>query len=307
MTSGQGPNPAKVRVSDVTSKGFVATIVEPVGEDGPHMPMQVSYMAAEPGVYTLTDGRVIEVGTTLTEKKVGSSCDGSSQADEWESIALTPDLFQTTPTIIHGLQTMANLRVRPGIEADKIFFSSAAKDITKTGFKLSLDRSKTNLAGQVTELEEVAWIALEGGEGTISARDGTLVKYMVSTSAAVVKGWGDNAKASVPYAGPEAGGRRRRSIGNNNPVVVTAKASRSGGHGGWTRVLDRDDKAATVVIDEDANCFPNRKHGAEEQVSIVAFEKPFTTVIALPELNQAKCCQTGGSGLQPSGLPAGYN
>jgi len=45
----RGGNPADIRIAQVSTTGFYALIVEPIGMDGPHLDMSVSYMAAEPG------------------------------------------------------------------------------------------------------------------------------------------------------------------------------------------------------------------------------------------------------------------
>lgn len=299
MTSGEGGHPAKVRISDVSSKGFVAVIDEPKGMDGPHIPMQdITFLAAETGVYELTDGRKIEVGSVMTSKEVVFKQCGNPTKDDWDSVSITA-AFDVTPTVLHSLQTSNNMAHTPGLQSDPTWMSSVVKNVDKQKFKVSLDRSIVQDHSPLSGPEEVAWLAIEPGSGSLTGRDGAWIKYAVSTSAAIVNGWGDSSKADVPYGG---------NVGSNSPLVITSKASRNGGHGGWTRILSKDKNSAKVVIDEPTNCKSERTHGMSEQVAIMAFEKAFSSVIALPELNQGRCCASKADGnLVPSGLPRAYN
>ena len=217
MTTKQGGDPAKIRISDVSSKGFSAVVVEPSGSDGPHIPMQkITYLVAETGVYELTDGRKLEVGSIMTSKQVRNEAHcGLTKVDEWESIDLGAT-FEKKPAVIHSLQTMNNMDISAGVEADPGFFSSVVKDVEVNKFKLSIDRTVIKDQRDLSEPEEIAYFAIEQGSGSITARDGTWIKYAVSMSDAVVKGWGDSDKADVKYF-------KTANVGNNNPLVLTSK------------------------------------------------------------------------------------
>ena len=98
-----------------------------------------------------------------------------------------------------------------------------------------------------------------------------------------VTGWGDKKKYKVPFG---------KDMGVKNPLVITSKNTRKGGHGGWTRTGKLSSKWVEVKIDEDKHCKKDRRHGAKESVAVLVFSKPFVMSVGLSGIDKAKCCSS---------------
>lgn len=62
----RGANAASIRITDITTNGFNALILEPDNFDGRHLDQVVQYIAIEPGRDILPGGLAIEAGRTNT-------------------------------------------------------------------------------------------------------------------------------------------------------------------------------------------------------------------------------------------------
>ncbi|WP_231585994.1 hypothetical protein, partial [Crocosphaera watsonii] len=139
-----GPAPSIARITDIQSDRFSVELQEPSNEDGTHAEETFSFLALEKGVWTLSDGTVIEVGTIDTNAIAGSY---------WENITFDYD-FTNAPIVLTQVQT----------DNDASFVKTRQNNITQDGFDLALENDEANLnSGHGTET--VAWVAISSGTG----------------------------------------------------------------------------------------------------------------------------------------------
>jgi len=86
LPTNQGGDPSDLKFRNITTTGFEVVQVEPSGNDGPHVPMNIHYIAMEPGVGTLPDGTTVAAGIHTTSMKqaapnVGVTTGGDTVAE----------------------------------------------------------------------------------------------------------------------------------------------------------------------------------------------------------------------------------
>jgi len=259
-----GPNPATIRVRDVTTTGFAAWLTEPPGEDGPHKEQDVSYLAAVPGEHALPDGRKFEVGKVSTRKQVTKRCRRSGFVEGWEYVMFSAS-FTQAPAFITGLQSMNNEVHNVPLETSKPFLTVATKGLQKSGSMVSLGLAETSRKGTAPLHEIIGWMAFEPGASAFTGKLGANAQCAAILSGDVVDGWRDRGER-VPFP---------VDLGTPTPLIVGSQSSYRGLDGGWLRLKSIDAQGATVVIDEDRFCDRERGH-TKEKVSLFACNVPFT-------------------------------
>lgn len=135
-----GPDPSTVRVRNVTSNSFEVRIDEWEYLDELHTPESLGYLVVEEGIHTLTDGTVLQAG--------------SSQSNtDWDSIDFT-SAFSDTPLLF----------AQTTIENEATAVAERIRNISNTGFDLRLQEEEA--ADQVHAVEDVDWIAIAPGSST---------------------------------------------------------------------------------------------------------------------------------------------
>ena len=90
----KGPDPAAIRLRNVTGNAFEISLQEPNYKDGEHTRESVSYVVMEAGDWTLTDGTRISAGTHQSNRLTSQGFDAINFKD-----------FARTPTVLSQVQT----------------------------------------------------------------------------------------------------------------------------------------------------------------------------------------------------------
>ncbi len=168
-----GNQAADVRVRNVTGSGFDIFMQEPDNQS--HSAEYANYMVVERGHWTLSNGVVIEAGTTVTSN---AHVDGDDASGADAAVFTTP--FSSAPVVIHTLNTYNN--------AD--FMSSRIDSVTTTGFNVEQEAVGS---GSAVVSETIAWVAFDAGNSSInhyffevsSGSDGTVDGYDDATPHAI--------------------------------------------------------------------------------------------------------------------------
>lgn len=80
-----GSDPATIRIEDIQSDSFTASIQEPNYEDGWHTEESFNYFVLEAGTWQLDDGTLLEVGTTDTNLLA---------SEGWETVNFTHEFAE---------------------------------------------------------------------------------------------------------------------------------------------------------------------------------------------------------------------
>lgn len=95
LPSSEGNNPASVRIKNITTDGFEMVSVEPAGDNGRHIAMNIQYLAISYGNHTLPDGQPIKVGVVNTSAvQHGKGVVGETH---WQSISFIEESLVPIP------------------------------------------------------------------------------------------------------------------------------------------------------------------------------------------------------------------
>lgn len=141
-STNQGGNEFSLRVVSVDETGFSFVLEEWEDEDGPHPATEtINWIAVEPGVHELPDGRIIEAGTTTA-------------TDTASAVSLNGG-FGGTPVVLTNVMSQNDTDV---VDSDPSGVSAA-------GFNVSLQEG--SLSDGTNTGETVGYIAIgTGGDGT---------------------------------------------------------------------------------------------------------------------------------------------
>ncbi len=255
-----GSNPANFRIRNITSNSFEMMLTEPESEDGEHISMTVSYIVVEAGEWLLPDGRKLIAGVHSTRKTIG--IEGGSN----DTITLPSTL--TNPVILAQIQTLENEIANIPDETSDPWLTVNVQDVTNTEFKLSLERSESNLCSPTVPLttltkdEKIGWLAIDGGvQGNFIDDDGLAIKYetIIFNN---TRGWSD-ARSRINFVNSY----------NNTPIFVATKQTRLETDGGWLRYFNLNSSGVELVVDED-RCDAERSH-IDEVSGIFVFSENF--------------------------------
>jgi len=266
-----GGDPATLRIRNVLindgpTGSFEITIVEPPGNDGPHVSMSVHYFAIEPGSFTLDDGTLIEAGS-LNSSAVqhGNNVAG---AESWDSIVF-PNAFTTAPAFIAQIQTTANESgsPRPPAGPSTPWLTTAVDNLTATGVDIALERSDVN-NGSISVAETIGYVAVDTGTGSFIDVNGSPVNLLGLVTGNSFDGW-DNGCDAVPFPGNPF---------SVSPLVMATKISHrsaSDSDGGWLRRCSLNAGSIGLTVDEDRDNDTERRHTPAEAAGILAFSQGF--------------------------------
>lgn len=263
-----GGNPSNVRIRNVTTSSFQAAPTEPHREDGPHIAMQSTSIAVDTGNYELPDGTKFEVGTvSTTAQQFGTGNPGTSS---WQQVTFNVP-FAAAPIVVASIQTMNNEVGEAGQFPPAVssipFLDVAIRNVTATGFQVSMERSEI-ADGSVITPETIGYMAMEQANGSfVDSNSNTVVYKAFSYNGA--RGWSDNCV-------------RRNFPGTNFssvPIVMASKRSRNNPDGGWVRRCFLDTARIGIKIDEDRETEGDNERSVaanqSESISVIAFSRGF--------------------------------
>ncbi|MDJ0659494.1 MAG: M10 family metallopeptidase [Crocosphaera sp.] len=144
-----GSDPSIARITDIQSDRFSVQVQEPTlinqnTHSGAHTQETFSFLVLEQGVWELSDGTVIEVGTVTT--------DGTTRSN-WQNITFNHD-FTGTPIVLTQVQT----------DNDANFVRTRQRKTTENGFQVALEEEEAYLNTD-HGAETIAWLAISPGQG----------------------------------------------------------------------------------------------------------------------------------------------
>ncbi len=148
--------PDIARISNITGNSFDLSIVEPNSgnthdtTDGVHGLESVSYIVLEAGVWTLSDGTVVEVGT----RDVSSGANGLTNVSFDHS-------FAAAPVVLSQVQTNNN-----GVDYNE----ARQRSVTASGFRVTNEPADYQ-SNAITVAESIGFLAISPGAGTWSGID----------------------------------------------------------------------------------------------------------------------------------------
>ena len=269
-----GGNPSNVRVRNVSTSSFEAAPTEPHREDGPHVAMQSTSIAVDAGNYELPDGTKFEVGTVnTTAQQFGT---GNSGTSSWHQVSFNVP-FANAPIVVATIQTMNNEAGEGGQLPPTVssipFLDVAIRNVTPTGFQVSMERSEI-ADGSVVTPETIGYMAMEAATGSfVDANSNTVVYKAFSYNGA--RGWSNGCiRGNFPG-----------TAFSSTPIVMASKRSRNNPDGGWVRRCFLGTTQVGVRIDEDRETEGDNERGVAvsqaESISVIAFSRSFV----LPFLN----------------------
>jgi len=258
----RGGQSASIRITDITTSGFNAVVLEPDNWDGGHLDQQVQYIAVEPGRHVLPDGSIIEANrTNISNVQLGPGVPGVAS---WNPITYSAPLGASV-AVLHQTQTANSESATPPATVSRPHITSIVRNANITGFDIALDRSQA-LTGPAPVTETVGWIAMTaGGNENFSDINGNTINWASRVNASTIRGWADGCFTT------------NFGLSSASAVVVAKKTSRNNNDGGWFRYCSQNATTIGLRVDEDTDQDGERSVAAAnaEQPSIIAFSQPF--------------------------------
>eukprot|EP00438_Fugacium_kawagutii_P024987 Skav225729 [mRNA] locus=scaffold611:73724:78515:+ [translate_table: standard] len=113
---------------------------------------QAYYVAAQPGVHTLPDGRVFEAGQveTMSLQFQTQSCKPKGGVARWDTVQFQGSF--TSPVVVTKLQTANNENGTPPNGPSTPWLTPAVDSVTSSSFLVALDSGETEVAASAAEL-----------------------------------------------------------------------------------------------------------------------------------------------------------
>lgn len=259
-----GDDPAALRIQNITTSGFEILQVEPNNQDGLHSDMNVSYIAIEPGEYTLNGAKII--ASTIPTQKVQANTNAGyfpGLSTEWENISFPLSSFNSSPIVLGMIQGLANENNNIPNQPSSVWLTVAMDNVTAGGFDVALERAEVNDGALITNDETIAYLAIDGDiQGSLYDTQCNNIEYETILETGV-QGWGN--------------GCYQKNFQNTYasfPNVIGKQTTRNGNNGGWLRRCDIDTDFVGLTIDEDIFADTERNHIAEN-VALFVFANDF--------------------------------
>ena len=274
--SNQGGDPSDLFITNVSTTGFQVAPVEPNANDGPHIAMNVAYVAVEPGTHTLPDGSLLEAGTINTTSVQHGV--GVTGATAWTTVNFG-SAFSAAPALVANIQSHNNESANPPGTSSRPFISVAVNNVNASSVDLAIERSESG-SGSITLNETIGYIAVENGaSGSLLDNAATLLQYEAFTAPNPIRGW-SNGCFNQPFG----------NTYSSPPRVVATKTSRLESDGGWLRRCFLSNTQVGLEVDEDRDTNNERSH-VGERGALLVFERDFDASLQ-PDLLLVKTGQT---------------
>lgn len=256
------PNPASVRIRNVTTTGFEAVQVQPPEVFDFSAETRIRYLAVAPGSHRLPGGAILQAGRAPVDAVQSADAAGS-----WAQIEFGHE-FNAPPTFLASLQALANESNALPQAPSSPWLTVAVETVTDAAATVALERSGV-ADGAVNSAEPVGWIAVEAGEGQFASGAG-LIDYRALAGAFSASPWDDGCSAA-----PDLGGFTTAA------VVVATLRSRTHDGGGWLRLCA--DSGPGLLVDQDVETDATRGQGNESVSAWIAGDRFHTRFLELAD------------------------
>ncbi|MEZ4446169.1 MAG: DUF4215 domain-containing protein [Polyangiaceae bacterium] len=255
LPNSNGQNPADFRIRNITSSSFELTLAEPPSEDGPHVAMNVAYVAVEAGQWSLPDNQQMAAGLVSTTQQVFKNGGG------FQTVPLPPGF--TNPVVFAQIQGLANESNMLPSQVSNPWMTVAVRNVTPTSFQLAIDRTECGSTPLMVP-ETIGWLAVDAGvASSFVDSDGVPVTYETIKTAAVVPGW-DNGATTVSYS----------QMYSSPPLFVAKTQTRNESDGGWLRFANPGLGSVSLRVDED-RCQDQERFHQNERAGLFVFSNSF--------------------------------
>lgn len=259
LATNQGGDSSMLRIQAVTPSGFQVSAVESPGQDGPHISMDIHYIAMEPGNHVLPTGERVVAGfhnTTTIQRQ--SNVGGPAG---WDTVNFGTTL-SSTASVIAMLQTMNSESGSPPVSPSQPLLSVAVRNPSNSSVQLAIERSEV-AAGSISS-ERIGYIAFpSGSNGNFNDMNAVATEWSATTSSDTIVGWDNSCITHTFSTTPFSAAR-----------VVATKNSRDGSDGGWLRRCSLSSTTIGLQVDEDIANDSERSH-TDEIVGALAFSRSF--------------------------------
>lgn len=207
-----GGQPVCVRIRNISGSSFDIRLVEPSNLDGSHVTEQISYIIGEQGIWDI-DGTQIEFNLVSSSNKTFNT---------FESITFS-NSFESTPVILSQIQSYANPEM----------LTIRTKDISTSGFELTIQRQESLRDSPLSSNESIGWIAIPAGSLTNNSK---IIRCATESDVT-------HLNKQVNYS----------SSFDHAPYLITKLASSNGGDPANTRIISNTISGFQIKIQEDTS------------------------------------------------------
>ncbi|MEL7485609.1 MAG: hypothetical protein AAGJ87_00170 [Pseudomonadota bacterium] len=259
LATDQGGDSSALRIRNVTTTGFEIAALEPPGNDGPHVSMDIDYIAMEPGSLVLPGGETVVAGFHTTSSVQRAGVVGGPAAFDTVSFGAA---LSSNAAVIASIQTMNSESGAPPGGPSQPWLTVAIRNPSTTDVEMALERSE--VAAGTVSAETIGYLAFpSGASGSFVDTGSTVIAWEATQSPDSIVGF-DNSCVTTPFT----------TSSFPNARVVATKNSRDGGDGGWLRRCALTASQIGLQVDEDVANDSERAH-TNEIAGILAFSDTF--------------------------------
>lgn len=283
VATSAGGDVATIRLRNITTTGFEASIVEAMSEDGPHVNMDVDYFAIERGAsgtqweYDLPDGTRFVVGEISTDQQSFNNTGpgGGQDQEDTETITIDSGAFASSqPTVLAQIQTMNNVPNHEPENSLTPWMTTVVTDVQDDQFDVSIERSEdydqasgANFRVDDVDDEVIGYVVMESSsQGQVPLASGAVTNFeTINTVDNLFEGFSQNCNAQS-FAGTYG----------SSPLVMVTKITRNSEDGGWFRRCSLSTSAVGLQIDEETRQEANARTSSGDAASLLVFSGSFT-------------------------------
>ena len=264
MAMSESPDPTHVRVVSTSSNSAQIIAVEPPPnpdgiEDGIGTET-INFIVAEEGVFTLSDGKKIEVGKAQVDaiqRRRGSAFPPDTPATSLDSISLLPN-FASAPVLLTGLATNNNGNNNHNGLFNIPWIYSAMTGLNNDSFLAALGRADVAI-GTTNQAETYTYLAIDAGSLPDFVHTGS--RQIVTAEAQRTANRLVNSNCtSQPL---------NQTYTSTSPGFVSTINTLQGGDGGWVRGCSSSPTAFLTRVQEDRFLRAETFHLAESTSTII--------------------------------------
>ncbi|MEZ9197377.1 DUF6701 domain-containing protein [Shewanella sp. 10N.286.54.B9] len=252
-TPNSSDGPASVFITSISNTGFSWSQRSPQGSDISAKPMEeVHWIATTAGTHEFSDGTKFEAGIKAVDEVLYKALGSYESVSLSESFDVVLSQIQSTNNNcwLSSIADPNGSQISIGMDVSEVVNAGSGN-----GYGNKYCQPANTKLNQL-QSENIAYLALESGNGTISL-NGKQTKYHFDS------GYWTIPRSTVQNLDAQCAYESNLTGFDTPPVFVAGKSSRNGPDGGWLRRCVLTNDKVSIGVDEDQYQDSERTHIAE--------------------------------------------
>lgn len=263
--------PASVFITSISSTGFSWSQRSPDGSDfSANIMTEIHWLATTAGTHEFSDGTKFEAGIKAVDEVLYKALGSYESVSLSQSFDVVLSQIQSTNNScwLSSIADPNGSQLSIGMDVSEVVTAGPGNGFGNKYCRQGSSSTRLNQLGS----EDIAYLALESGTGTISL-NGKQTKYHFDSGYwTIPQSTVQNLDAQCAYESDLTGF-------DTPPVFVAGKSSRYGPDGGWLRRCTLTSNKVSIGVDEDQYQDSERSHVAENYAFVALSYEDETPVL----------------------------